>query len=84
MTHKHFKWLNINNENRPNLFIFFIFIILYKFCFTIYYTYNQKNLNIINVTMLEYLDLKVTENILELLLLTESLLIYLLHLTWLF
>lgn len=36
-----------------------------------------RKINIINDTMLEYLDLKVTENILELLVLKESLLIYL-------
>lgn len=36
-----------------------------------------REINIINDTMLEYLDLKVTENILELLVLKESLLIYL-------
>lgn len=36
-----------------------------------------REINFINDTMLEYLDLKVTENILELLVLKESLLIYL-------
>lgn len=76
MTHKHFKGLNINNENRANLFVFFIFIFFIIFeSLSIILTI--RKINIINDTMLEYLDLKVTENILELLVLKESLLIYL-------
>lgn len=76
MTHKYFKGLNINNENRANLFFssYLLFFIIFE---SLSIILTIRKINIINDTMLEYLDLKVTENILELLVLKESLLIYL-------